>query len=191
MEACERQHDVFETLDAAVGWERLANARGQFASFEELANEDSMLLAARYSRQLRRFAPKFFETVDSCFPQAGEDLRVARLEALGLLGQRAIIPSRQDRTVPPEKWAEGNASHDTGSRISMPCVREGGTRNDILEESLAVPNHLVPGGVAANCLSANHSSLEVAAEPRIPSCPGTFRAQQSRGAIFLPCINLT
>ena len=95
MEARERQHDVFETLDAAVGWERLGHARGDIASYGEMANEDSLLVAARTCRQLRRFAPRFFEAFNFSFPQAGEDLlsALALLKEHNLNGQRRLPDS--------------------------------------------------------------------------------------------------
>ncbi len=77
VDARAQQQDVFEILDAAVGWERLVNVRGDIASYGKLATEDSLLVAARNYRQLRRFAPRFFETFDFSFPKAGEDLRAA------------------------------------------------------------------------------------------------------------------
>ncbi len=77
VEARAQQQDVFEILDAAVGRERLVNVRGDIASYGKLATEDSLLVAARNCRQLRRFAPRFFKTFDFSFPKAGEDLRAA------------------------------------------------------------------------------------------------------------------
>ena len=95
VEARERQHDVFETLDAVVGRERLVNARGDIASYGEMATEDSLLVAARTCRQLRKFAPRFFEVFDFSFPQAGEDLRaaLALLKEHNLSGRRKLPDS--------------------------------------------------------------------------------------------------
>ena len=105
VEARERQHDVFETLDAAVGWERLVNARGDIASYGEMANEDSLLVAARNYRQLRRFAPRFFEAFDFSFPQAGEDLRpaLALLKEHNLNGRRRL-PDRVPMPFSTRHW---------------------------------------------------------------------------------------
>ena len=78
---------------------------GTLQATGRLANEDSLLVAARTCRQLRRFAPRFFEAFDFSFPQAGEDLRsaLALLKEHNLNGRRRL-PDRVPMPFSTRHW---------------------------------------------------------------------------------------